>query len=52
MTFLGNVGHDTRNILEHFRDLVVSPLNPGSIFIFHRSVSVSNIMENGGTDFH
>ena len=43
--FLGKVGHETRNTLEHFRDLAVNHLNPGWIFIFSWSVFASNIME-------
>ena len=41
--FLGNIGHETKNTLEHFRDLADNPLNPGSIFPFSGSVFVSNI---------
>ena len=49
---LGKFGHETSDTLEHFRDLAVNPLNSISIFLFSGSVFVSNIMENGWTDFH
>ena len=39
------------NALEHFRDIVVNPLNPGSIFLFSGSVFVSNIIEKRVNDF-
>ena len=37
--------HKTRNKLEHFGDVVINPLNPGSIVLLPRSVFVSNVME-------
>ena len=43
--FFEKDGHDTWNNLEHFRDVTVNPLNPGSIYIFPGSVFVCNIME-------
>ena len=45
MKFSGKVEHETSNTLEHFGDLVVNPLNTGSVFILSGSVFVSNIME-------
>ena len=34
MEFYPMVGHETRNNLEHFRDVSVNLLNPGLIFLF------------------
>ena len=45
MRFSAKVGNETRNNLEYFQDVVVNPLNPGLIFLFPGSVSVSNVME-------
>ena len=32
MTFSGQIAHETKNNLEHFRVVVINPLNSGSIF--------------------
>ena len=40
----GKVAHETRNNLEHYRDVAVNPLNTGSIFLFSGFVIVGNIM--------
>ena len=45
--FLEKVGYETRIHLEHFRDIAVNPLNPGSILLFSVSVFVCDIMETG-----
>ena len=45
MKFSEKDGHDTRNNLEHFRDVTVNPLNPGSIYLFPGYVFVCNIIE-------
>ena len=34
MNFSEKVGHQTRDDLEHFRDIAVNPLNPGLIFFY------------------
>ena len=45
MRFSDKDGLDTRSNLEHFRDVAVNPLNPGSIYLFSGSSFVCNIME-------
>ena len=45
MKFSATVGHETRNILEHFWDVAANPLNPGSVFLFSGFVIVGYIME-------
>ena len=45
MKFSEKDGYDTGSNLEHFRDVTVKPLNPGSIYLFPGSVFVCNIME-------
>ena len=45
MNFSEKDGHDRKRNLEHFRDVAVNPLNPGSIYLFRGSVFVCNIME-------
>ena len=52
MNFSEKAGHETRNNVEHFRDVAVNPLNPGSIFIFSGSVFLVILWKNGWTDFH
>ena len=34
MEFSEKDGHDTGSNQEHFRDVTVNPLNPGSIYLF------------------
>ena len=51
MKLSGQVGIDTQNKLEHFRDVVFNSLDPESTSLFS-SVIVRSIMENGQTDFH
>ena len=43
--FSAKIQHETGNNREHFRDVSIKPLNPGSIFLFPGFVFVSNIME-------
>ena len=43
--FIEKDGHETRSNREHFRDVAVNPLIPGSIYLFPGSVFVCNIME-------
>ena len=45
MKFSEKDGHDTGSNLEHFRDVTVNPLNPGSIYLIPGFVLVCNIME-------
>ena len=45
MKILEKDRNDTGSNLEHFRDVTVNPLNPGSIYLFLGSVFVCNIME-------
>ena len=45
MKFSGKIAHETKNNLEHFRVVVINPLNSGSIFLFYESVIASTIME-------
>ena len=47
LNFLENFGHETRNNMEHVRDLVVNPSNPRLIFLFSGSAFINNISENG-----
>ena len=51
MKFSAKHGHETRNNLKHFRDVVVNTLNSGLIFLFPGTVFVSNIMEEGMNGF-
>ena len=44
MKFSGKIAHETKDNLEHFRVVVINPLNSGSIFLFCESVIVSTIM--------
>ena len=45
MTFPAKVVNETRNNLEHSRDVAVNPLKPESILLFSGCVIVGNIME-------
>ena len=38
-------GLDTVSNMEHFQDVAMNPLNPGSIYLFSGSVFVCNIVE-------
>ena len=44
MKFLGHVGYETKNKLEHFGGVALNPFDPALIFIFSGSVPDSNIM--------
>ena len=44
ITFSGQIGHETRNNIEHFLYVAANPLDPGWIFQFSGSVFSSNIM--------
>ena len=45
MKFSGYIAHETKNNLEHFRVVMINPLNSGSIFLFCESVIVGTVME-------
>ena len=45
MKFSEKDGLDTRSNLEHFRDVAVNPVNPGSIYLCSGSVLVCIILE-------
>ena len=47
MKFSEEVRLNTRSNWEHFQDVTVNPLNPGSIYLFPGSVFACNIMEKG-----
>ena len=51
MKFSEQDGPDTGSNLEHFRDIMINPLNPGSIYLFPGSVFVCNIMEKRANGF-
>ena len=51
MKFFEKGGLHTRSNLEHFRDVTVNPLNPGSIYLFPGSVFDCNIMEKRVNEF-
>ena len=44
--------YDIENNLKYLRDVMINPLNPGSIYVYPGSVFVCYIRENGWTDFH